>query len=106
MPKGIMYVETRPSSPERQAEFDKWYDEVHLKEVCGIDGVLSARRYTPIDGEGPFVAVYELEADDLGSVIEQLGKKSMSGEIHMSDALQLDPPPVVRILELTSGFKP
>lgn len=101
-----MYVETRPSSPERQAEFDKWYNEVHLKEVCDIDGVLSARRYAPVDGEGPFVAVYELDADDLGSVIEQLGKRSVSGEIHMSDALQLDPPPVVRLLEETSTFKP
>jgi hypothetical protein len=105
MPKGIMYVESQPSSPERQAEFDKWYDEVHLNEVCAIDGVVSARRFAPIDGEGRLVTVYELDCDDLGSVMEQLGKRAASGELHMPDVIQMDPPPTVRILQLTSSFK-
>ena len=97
-----MYVESRPSTPERQAEYNNWYDEVHLAEVCAIDGVVSARRFVPVDGEGPFVAIYELEADDLGSVMEQLGKKAASGELHMTDAMQLDPMPKISILEQTS----
>lgn len=106
MPKGILYVETRPSSPDRQAEYDKWYDEVHLRDVVGIDGVVSARRFAPVDGEGPFVAIYELDCDDLQSVISELGARAGRGEIQMSDVLQMDPPPTVRVLELTSTYEP
>ena len=49
MPKGIIYLETRPVSPDREAEYHTWYNDTHLAEICSVDGIVSARRYAPTD---------------------------------------------------------
>ncbi|ORW96591.1 hypothetical protein AWB92_06515 [Mycobacterium sp. IEC1808] len=100
MAKGIMYVESRPSSPDREQEYNTWYDEVHLPELLALDGIVSARRFRPVDGNGPYVAIYEIEGDDLQAVLDNM--IANAGQLHMSDALQLDPAPVPRLLETTA----
>ncbi|OBI16514.1 hypothetical protein A5712_25970 [Mycobacterium sp. E2327] len=100
MAKGIMYVESRPSSPEREQEYNTWYDEVHLPELMALDGIVSARRFRPVDGNGPYVAIYEIEGDDLQAVLDNM--IANASQLHMSDALQLDPAPVPRLLETTA----
>jgi hypothetical protein len=104
MAKGIILVESRPSSPDRDHEYNTWYDEVHLGELVALDGFVSARRLRPVDGDGPYVALYEVEADDLQSVLQNM--LSNAGRLHMSDALQLDPPPIMRLLEVTTEYGP
>ena len=69
MPRGIIYLETRPVSPDREEEYHKWYNDTHLAEICSVDGIVSARRFAPTDGEGPFIAIYELDCDDLDAVV-------------------------------------
>lgn len=98
--KGILIVEAEPSSADREAEFHEWYEKVHIPEVLGLDGVLAARRFAPVDGQGPHTAVYELEADDLSAIITDLFTAVGDGRIQMSDAMQMQPPPVMRLLEL------
>lgn len=100
--KGILYVESRPASPDRDAEYNRWYDEVHLGEVVALDGIVSARRFSPVTDDGPYVAVYELEADDLNSVVKGIMEAATSGGLNMSDALGMDPPPTLRLLRLTA----
>jgi len=104
MAKGIIYVETRPSSPDRDQEYNTWYDEIHLPELVALDGIVSARRLRPVDGDGPYVALYEIEADDLQSVLHNMRHNARN--LNMSDALQLDPPPVMRLLEVTTDYHP
>ena len=102
MAKGIIYVETYPSSPDREQEYNTWYDEVHLGELVALPGITGARRLRPVDGNGPYVALYEVEADDLQAVLG-----SMSGaKLTMSDALQLDPPPIPRLFEVIADHRP
>ena len=48
----------------------------------------------------PYVAVYELEADDLGGVIRDLASRAMDGRMKMSGAMEMDPPPSMVIYEL------
>lgn len=100
MAKGIIYVETYPSSPEREQEYNTWYDEIHLPELVAIDGIVSARRLRPVNGEGPYVALYEIEGDDLQAVLAGMS----GGKLTMSSALQLDPPPIPRLLEVTTEY--
>jgi hypothetical protein len=97
MAKGIVYVETYPSSPDREQDYNTWYDEVHLSELVALDGIVSARRLRPVDGQGPYVALYEVEGDDLQAVVANM--QANAGKLHMSDALQLDPPPEMRLLQ-------
>ena len=99
MAKGIMYVESRPSSPDREQEYNSWYDEVHIPELLALDGIVAARRLRPVDGDGPYVAIYELEGDDLQAILDNM--IANAGRLHMSDALQLDPAPIPRVLETT-----
>ncbi|HEY8524915.1 MAG TPA: hypothetical protein VIL48_08140 [Acidimicrobiales bacterium] len=98
MPKGIMLVESWPSAPEKADDFQAWYAETHIPDVLKVEGFLSARLFRPTE-DGPFVAVYEVERDDLSTAVTALGEAFARGEMVMSDLLQMDPPPNIRILE-------
>lgn len=106
MAKGILIVESQPSSPERVDEYNTWYNEVHLPEVCAVPGFVSATRYEPVDADGPYVAIYELDLEDLSTAIAALGEAVGRGAINMSDALCMDPPPSVRLMALTASHEP
>jgi len=103
MAKGIIYVETRPSSPDREQEYNTWYDEVHLPELVALDGIVSARRLRPVNGDGPYIALYEIEGDNLQAVLDNM--VANGGRLQMSDALQLDPRPIPRLLEVTTDYR-
>jgi hypothetical protein len=102
--KGILLIESRPSSPDRDQDYNTWYDEVHLRELVALDGFVSARRLRPVDGDGPYVALYEIEGDNLQAILDNMVANAR--QLHMSDALQLDPPPIVRLLQLTTEYGP
>lgn len=104
MPKGVVYVESRPSSPERDQEFNTWYNEVHLPELVALDGFVCARRLKPIGEADYYIAIYEIEGDDLQAIMDNL--LASAGQLHMSDALQMDPPPIFRLLEVTTECPP
>jgi hypothetical protein len=97
VPKGIMYVATMPVSPDREAEYHKWYNDTHLAEIVSVDGIVSARRFAPTDGNGPFIAIYELDCDDLDAAQDRLAALGRSGQLSSLEFLQLDPPPDTRI---------
>ena len=103
MPKGIMFVPSGPSAPDREGEYNEWYSKVHIPEVLQIDGVTGARRYKRVDpeaGEAPYVAIYDLDADDLSGIMGGLAEAATSGKMNMSDVLGMDPPPVPVIYEI------
>jgi hypothetical protein len=102
MAKGLILVESRPSSPDREQEYNTWYDEVHLPELVALDGFVSARRLRPVDGDGPYIALYEIEGDSLQAVLDNM--IANAGSLHMSDALQLDPAPIPRLLATTIDY--
>jgi hypothetical protein len=102
MARGILYVESHPVSPERADEYNKWYDEVHIPEIVALDGFVSARRFAP-NGDGPYIAIYEIEADDVQGAMGVLGEAASSGKMQMSDAMRMDPPPTIRIHEEISS---
>ena len=106
MPKGILYVESRPSSPDRLDEYHAWYTETHLRQVVGLDGFVRARRFAPVADDGPYVAIYEIEADDLEAAFAALAEAATTGVVQMSDAMEMDPPPSVRVLELIAEYEP
>ena len=58
MAKGIIYLETMPVSPDREEDYHTWYNDTHLAEICSVDGIVSARRFAPTDGTGPFIGPY------------------------------------------------
>ena len=48
---------------DKDAAFNRWYNEEHVPQVLQFPGLVSARRYKLIDGEDRFqyMAMYELK---------------------------------------------
>jgi hypothetical protein len=46
--------------PEHEAAFNAWYDEVHIPDILGCPGWLSATRYRCLEGGPRYAAVYEI----------------------------------------------
>ena len=106
MPKAIMFVQSSPSHPDREDEYNAWYSDVHIPEVCAVDGITGASRYklsdvTPLGPDAHrYAAVYELDSDDLKGVFGEIAARAMDGRMHMSDVLSMDPPPSMMIYEV------
>jgi hypothetical protein len=104
MPKGIMVVRTRPRDPAREREYNDWYSGTHLPDVLAVPGIVAARRYRVHGTADPavheYLAIYELDADDLSVPVKELRARSVSGRNPTSDTLQIDPPPLITLYEL------
>ena len=77
MARYILLALNGPTEGEgHDEEYNKWYSEVHVKDLLATPGVVSAQRYKVVQGnvEWPYVAAYQIEADDLGDVFQALGK--------------------------------
>ena len=103
MPKGVLVVETSPVTTEREDEFNDWYNDTHLVEILKLSGFTSARRFRKLaDGGHRYLAIYEVEADDMHSAIAGLGEAAKRREMTMSDALGSDPAPSMTLFEQIS----
>jgi hypothetical protein len=86
-----MIALTRPVEG-REDEYHDWYQSVHLVELCTIPGVIGAQRYkmaaqlSGYDGR-EFLAIYDIETDDIGVTMAAIGQAAASGKMTRSDAL-------------------
>src|SRR5271155_6025172 len=110
MTRAVLVVQSRPSDPSREREYNDWYDNVHLGEVCAIDGIVSARRFQLSDDQmnganrdesaRQYLAIYEISSDDVGATLRAITEARLDGTLHMSDAIEVDPPPITICYEL------
>ena len=58
-----IFVVRATITKDKEAAFNKWYNEEHAPQVLQFNGAVSARRYKKILGEDKFqyMAVYELQ---------------------------------------------
>ena len=81
--------------PGREAEFDGSYSNVHLADVLKLPGVHAAQRFG-ISGiqhhAGPhpwdYLAVYEIDTEDLDATLKRLREVSGTAEMPLSPALR------------------
>ncbi|AEV75222.1 hypothetical protein MycrhN_4741 [Mycolicibacterium rhodesiae NBB3] len=106
MARGIMYVETMPVSADREAEYHKWYNDTHLEQILSVEGIVSARRFAPTDGDGPFIAIYELDCDDLDAAVVRLGELGASGTMTGLENLAMDPKPIPKVYREIGSLGP
>lgn len=85
-----LYVVRTNAVPGREAEFDRWYDEIHLAEVLAIPGFLSAQRFRlaaaqvqPTQTHG-YLALYEIDGDDVDATLDRVRAAT---HLRMSDAM-------------------
>jgi hypothetical protein len=78
-------------------EFNDWYTNEHLPDVLAVDGFVAAQRFrlceTQLQPGRPaphrYLAVYEIEADDVSVPLQALLAGVTSGLIPLSDMLDL-----------------
>jgi len=77
MEKWIYAVYTVCADPSKEAEFHDWYNNTHMPDLLKTPGMVRATRYEiaePVEGEGKYLALYEIESDDIGKTMEGMGK--------------------------------
>jgi hypothetical protein len=94
MPKYVL-VATSSAIEGKDEQYNAWYDEVHLKDLLAIPGVKSGRRFSasaasPAEQPGQYLAIYEIEADDGGAVMAELGRRLQTGEMELTDTVDKD----------------
>lgn len=90
MPKYIFTVLTNPAEG-RDAEFNDWYDKVHIPDVLKVPGFVAAQRFKLAKDDSArgakhqYLAIYEIETDDLAAVKAALQEASRT-KMKMSTA--------------------
>ena len=78
----------------RDADYNEWYTHTHITDVLKTDGFAAAQRFKlsshQVMDTGPYeyMAIYEVETDDLQKTLEALN--SGSANMTMSDALDTE----------------
>jgi hypothetical protein len=95
--KSYTFVVLTNAEDGRENEFNDWYTNRHLSDVIGIPGVVSARRFRIAAVQRPvavspykYLALYEIETDDLAQVVEALAKRSGTEMMPVSDAMSAE----------------
>ncbi|MGH2586817.1 MAG: hypothetical protein ACRDJE_18015 [Dehalococcoidia bacterium] len=57
---GGLLVVRMDVDPAQEADFNAWYNEEHLPALCGVPGVIGARRFWAIEGGPAYMATYYL----------------------------------------------
>ena len=103
MPKAKMLVWSDPSDPSREDEYNKWYDATHLPDVLKLSPFTSATRFKvseaqfgPIETPASYLAIYDVDTDDLSAIPQIMADAFTSGDLPLSDVIV--PGPIV-ILE-------
>ena len=75
-----LVVFTQPK-PGQEAEYNRWYDEVHLGDVLKVEGFVAAQRFEVATAQigdaaeaapARYLAIYEIEAETLEAALAQL----------------------------------
>jgi hypothetical protein len=99
MAKGKFIVFNEPNSAEVDAEYNAWYSETHLPQILEhCPSITAASRFklvpgqeNPLAGAPSYVAIYDIEADDLMAARAELGSAVQAGKVVMSDAIRSEP---------------
>ena len=77
MQRWVAEVETNCADPNREKEFNDWYDKIHLHDMLEVPGVVRISRYefaNPTEGQAKFMAMYEIETNDFGQTMAAMGE--------------------------------
>jgi hypothetical protein len=78
MAKWLLVVYTDCADPSREAEFNEWYDKIHLPDVLETPGIVRATRFVnndPDAGPGKFLATYEIDSEDIDQTMTTLRER-------------------------------
>jgi hypothetical protein len=93
MAKYTFVVLTNPVAG-KEDEYNRWYNEQHIPDVLNVPGFVAAQRFRLADAQmapGPikhkYLALYEIETDDLAAALKDLRSRTGTADMVLSDAM-------------------
>ena len=78
-------------------EFNRWYDEIHIPDLLKIPEIRSAQRFRlsgaqkmPPPFAWRYMALYEIETEDLSKVVLIIKERAGTAAMPLTDALQTE----------------
>jgi hypothetical protein len=111
MPKAILVALNEPADPAHDADYHRWYDDVHIPDITALPGFVSATRYrvskTQMGGATPdapaYLAIYEIDTDDLDATIKGIGAGVREGTVRQGSPPQASNSSLIVYEELPPG---
>jgi hypothetical protein len=47
---------------EKETEWNRWYDTIHVPAIAACPGYISVRRFRSLNGEAKYMTIYEIES--------------------------------------------
>ena len=81
MARYLLFAFSDCKDPAREKEFNDWYDNMHMPDMLKTPGLIRATRWMSADNKEneirKYLALYELETDDLEEFYKKLHKQAM-----------------------------
>ena len=92
--RGILLVLSNCKDPAREAEFNRWYEDIHVADILETGAFHTAYRYESLDPQATqakYLALYETEQSDPAKAREALGKARADWEKRgrLSDTIEV-----------------
>jgi hypothetical protein len=68
--------------PEIDADFNAWYDTIHVPNYEKVPGVIRGRRYRAVVGSPAYLTLYEFEHPGVSETAEWLAQRDISPVTH------------------------
>jgi hypothetical protein len=95
MAKYTFVVLTNPVAG-KEAEYNEWYNKQHLPDVLNIPGMVCAQRFRLAEDQPGadkkthrYLALYEIETNDLPGVFKELAARGGTADMVMSESIDL-----------------
>lgn len=96
MTKYMLVVGLNVADKGKEAEFNKWYNEIHFPDVLETQGFVKATRWeniAPGEKDAKFLALYEIETDDIDATMKALNatiaEKAKAGRMNNLGSLAI-----------------
>jgi hypothetical protein len=95
MAKYTFVVLSNPTTPGQEAEYNEWYN-IHIPDVLNVPGFVAAQRFRLADAQFAdgtpahrYLALYEIDTDDIKGSLKELQKRVGTDDMVMSDAIDM-----------------
>jgi len=96
MAKYTFVVLSNPTTPAQEAEYNEWYNKTHIPDVLNVPCFVAAQRFKLAEAQFAdgkpahrYLALYELETDDLKGALAELQKRVGTADMYMSPAIDM-----------------
>ncbi len=91
MARHLLIALSRPVEG-REAEYNDWYQNVHLAQMVALPGFVSAQRFRVSRSLGardvfPYLALYEIDTDDIDASVRAIETSPESGTLLIADSI-------------------